>query len=291
MSYNPYAAPGAAPPPAPGIGGSTGPQPWSVGEVMGLGWSLFKQHWGTFVGAGIMSQMFAGIPQQVPNILKTTGIITENDPAYWGILGGAALIGQLIASFFQVGMTKIYLTTARGGRPEIGDLFTGGGQFLTMLGANLLMSIIISFGMVMLIIPGIIFGLGLSLTHFFIVDQNLGAVDAMKASWEATKGQKGSIFGFGFLAFFVIILGALACLVGILAAIPTVGLGMTIIYLRISGRGQPQSTSPAAYAATQPYGASAGYGNPSPPYGGYGAPPPPPYGGKPGGGYGPPYGS
>ena len=40
--YNPYAAPQAAPPMAPGVIQPGSPQPWSVGEVITIAWERFK---------------------------------------------------------------------------------------------------------------------------------------------------------------------------------------------------------------------------------------------------------
>src|SRR5262249_36576075 len=125
-------------------------------------------------------------------------------------------------------------------------------------------------------VPGVILGLGLSLSSYYCIDQKMGPIDAMKASWAATNGQKGKIFLFGLVAFLLIIAGYLACLCGAFVAIPVVMVAFATIYLRLSGTmGSGQAP---------PYGAGGypapGFGPPGP---GYGAPP----GGYGGGGYGP----
>ena len=50
-------------------------------------------------------------------------------------------------------------------------------------------------GLLLFIVPGIIFGLRLVLAPYFIVDRDMSAMDAYKASWHATKGNLGKIWG------------------------------------------------------------------------------------------------
>jgi uncharacterized membrane protein len=72
-----------------------------------------------------------------------------------------------------------------------------------------------------------------------VVDQNMGPIEAMKASWGATTGQKLPIILWGLVAFLVMMAGGLACGLGMLVAMPIVYLAHTTIYLRLSGRGAP----------------------------------------------------
>jgi hypothetical protein len=142
-----------------------------------------------------------------------------------------------------------------------------------------MVGIVVVIGFVLLIVPGVIAMLGLYLTQFYVVEANMGPIEAMKASWESTKGQKGDIFVLILLSFFVILGGILAFCVGIFVAIPVIWVAMAIAYLRISGRGAPAM---AGGGFGPPPGAPPGYG------GGFGAPPGG-FGGPPqGGGFGGP---
>lgn len=62
-------------------------------------------------------------------------------------------------------------------------------------------AVIVCIGSILLVIPGIIAGIGLTFVSYVVVDNpNLGVLDAIKKSWELTKGYKGFIFIF-FLSF------------------------------------------------------------------------------------------
>lgn len=71
--------------------------------------------------------------------------------------------------------------------PEFGVMLN---YFLGML----VVSIIVSIGLVLLIVPGIILGIMLSLVPFLIIDKKMNFVVAMKESMRLTSGHKMDIF-------------------------------------------------------------------------------------------------
>ncbi len=295
--YNPYAAPQAMPPMPPGApqAGGGAPQPWDIGEVFGLAWEGFKRCWGVLVGSYFLTAIIAGIPGQAPAVLVATQAVDQGSSEYWAVYSVCTFIGLIIQSFFQPGLIRIWLAVARGQQPEFGALFGGGSKFLPTFAVLMLTIFAILIGYVFLIVPGVILGLGLMFSQFFVVDADLGPIDAMKASWEATNGHKGKLFLFSLLGGIIVCLGLLACCIGIYATLPIFWIAMAIVYIRLSGRGTTSSgydMSGGGYGGGYG-GVPPGYG--APPAGGFGAPPagggyggPPPQGG--GGGYGGPHG-
>jgi len=268
MSYNPYAAPSAEPrgPEGPRYGGGA-PQPWEIGEVLSEAWDRFKMNWALLVFTQLAVQAIANVPQQLPTILKAAGVVDEKrDPVgYFLVFLPCLLVSFAISSYLQCGLTRIWIGVARGETPGFGEIFSGGSRFLPMLGLQLLYALVITLGMLLLIVPGVILAIGLMLSQMFLIDQEMGPVEAMRASWEATQGHKGKLFLFLLVSILVMIAGVVACCFGILAAVPTVWVATAIIYLRITGRG-PQIAPPAPWGAPPP--------PPQDPYGGY----PPGYG-------------
>ncbi|MEO7097547.1 MAG: hypothetical protein ABI175_30075 [Polyangiales bacterium] len=252
-SYNPYAAPSGGPATPPGPGELGAPQPWAVGEVITTAWDLFKRQAAPLVVAAMIASAMSALPGQIPAILAALHVVEPNSVEYWSIFGVTTFIGQIIGAWINCGMVKIYLDAARGREPHVPDLFSGGARFLPMLGANLLIFLVVFFGMILLIVPGIIAALGLSLTQYYVIDREMGPMEALRASWDAMKGNKGRMFGFMWAAFGIMLLGALACCMGTLAAAPTVGVAMAIIYLRVSGSGAPGAPTPYV-PPPSPYG-------------------------------------
>ncbi|MBX3225987.1 MAG: hypothetical protein KIT84_29575 [Labilithrix sp.] len=272
MQYNPYAAP-AAPvgPAAPGpMMGQ--PQPWDVSDVIKSGWEIYKTHWapmtlGIFVGA-----LIGAVPGQVAPGLTAAGVLEEGSSLYWAVNGPMVILGQVVAQFFAAGMTRAALRASRENTVTIGDFFSAGGRFVSFLLMSLLRTLAVAFGFLLLIVPGVILSLGFFNAGFYVVDQGLGPIEALKRSWESTDGQKGQLFVFSLAELGITILGILACCFGLFVAAPVCLLARALIYMRMSGSG------PAAPAYT-PQGPVVGV-----PGGGYGGPPG--YGPPPGGGYG-----
>ena len=235
MNVNPYAPPGQddwVPGSLPGPGA---PGHWEVGEVFSLAWEQFKPQWPILVLAPFLAGLAAGIPNYLPSILLVARVVEPNSAEYWIIYAICMVVAITIGTFFQVGQLRIFLTAVRGGRPELGTLLSGGDRFLPLLGMTLLVTLGIAVGYVFLIVPGIILALGLSLSAFYCVDAGLGPIEAMKASWQATRGHKGKIFLFGLMAFLIAIVGLLACCIGVYAATPVIWMAFAIVYIRLSG--------------------------------------------------------
>jgi len=83
---------------------------------------------------------------------------------------------------------------------------------------SILLLLVTFGGMILLIIPGVIFSVWFVLSKFAFVDQNLGVFDSMKKSKELVKGRFWAVFGR------IIIFGVFAVLVGIiLSYVPYLG--------------------------------------------------------------------
>ncbi|MDP8239500.1 MAG: hypothetical protein P9X24_10455 [Candidatus Hatepunaea meridiana] len=74
------------------------------------------------------------------------------------------------------------------------DLFKFTGNYWNVVVASIITNLIIVYGMILLILPGIIFGCKLAFTPFLVVDLRMNAFKAIKTSWQMTKGHAYKIF-------------------------------------------------------------------------------------------------
>ncbi len=268
MTYNPYGAPAAQAPIAPVPQGPPGtPQPWEAGEVVGRSWEIVKMHWVPLIIGIVIGNIAASTPQYVASIYNVAAHGGGNqypfeDPIWVALFAGGIVFGQVVQAFFQAGYAKMYLTAARGGTPEISDIFGGASRFLPMLGALVLWFIIFAVGLMLLVVPGVIFGLGTMLYPYYVVERGMGPIEALQASWDATTGQKGKLFVLSLCWFGISIVGMVACCVGTFASLAVIMLTQAIVYVRLTGTEAGYGPQPPAYG---------GYGGG---YGGYGPPPP-----------------
>lgn len=130
----------------------------------------------------------------------------------WGLAVGT-YVGVIVVSIFSafipfanliigaplaLGVAMFSLRLARDQEAEFSNVFDGFRHFGTALLAYFLMVLGVLIGMLLLIVPGIILGLGLSQTFFILADDpEMGAVDALKKSWEMMDGHKVDYFVLG----------------------------------------------------------------------------------------------
>ncbi|HEY2515752.1 MAG TPA: hypothetical protein VGI39_33010 [Polyangiaceae bacterium] len=290
MNYNPYAAPQAPPPPAPPGAAMGNPQPWEIGEVFAQAWNVLKVHWAVLVFAPLVAGIIVAAPSLAALVVGLTADLKGAPSLTTGLGTNVAsfVVQVVVQAFFDVGLTRIQLTAARGNVPTFNDLFAGGPLFFPMLGLTVLHALAVTLGCLCFLVPGLIVHYGLWLASYFLVDSNVGVIDSMRASWKATEGQRLPLFVLSMVAATVNMAGTMVCCVGGLVTAPLTAVAAAIVFLRITGQATPllPPFSPAGAQYPHP-----GYGPPPP--GGYGGPPPGGggYGPPPGGGYGPPGGS
>lgn len=226
------------------------PQPWAPGETTSLAWHHFKRCWGVLVSTYVVATLIAELPQQAPLVAVMAHVVERNSSEYWVVYGVSAFVGFAVQMVFQPGLIRIWLSVARGGTPGFGDMFVGVSRFLPLFVCMLLNLLAVFAGYVLLFVPGIIVALGLALAQFYVIDASMGPIEALRASWKATKGHKANLFVFALIGGGLLLLGLVMCCFGFLVTSPIVWVGLAIVYVRLSGRGW----ATAAYAPQGPPG-------------------------------------
>jgi hypothetical protein len=275
--HNPYQPPNAQLDSQQFGGGMPGH--WDIGTALSTGWELFKNNVAvvliTTLIVGGVSGVFQGISQ---GIGAAAPQLADGDNAEI-IIAVVSIVNLLISlvafvvnTWLSLGYLKVFIKIVRSGtgagaQAEVSDVFTGASSLLPAIGANILTGLIVLVGFLLLIVPGYIAMLGLLFTLYLIVDKNLGPIEAMKESWRITDGHKANLFLFLLVAGLVILVGMLACFVGLIVAAPVVSLATAYIYCQLTGTGAADAGQPSF---NQPQGGQ--FGGP-PQGGGFGGPP------------------
>lgn len=107
----------------------------------------------------------------------------------------AAYLSILIVGPMSVGYILYLMKLVDHKVSDFNTLFQGFNNFANTLVAGILVSLIEVVGFCLLIVPGIIAALGLSMTFFIMAeDSTISGTDAMKQSWEMMKGHKWELF-------------------------------------------------------------------------------------------------
>lgn len=138
--------------------------------------------------------------------------------------------GVLIVGPIGYGVAFAYLKAARGDQLKVKDMFEVFRNYWNAVLASLLVDVIIVIGLVLLIIPGIIFACKLAFTPYLVVDRKMEVIEAVKESWRMTGGYAWKVFLIGLLGFFISIAGLICFGVGIIVAIMWITLALASLY-------------------------------------------------------------
>jgi uncharacterized membrane protein len=106
-----------------------------------------------------------------------------------------SLITLLITGPFTLGIAIFTLAISRGEDPRFEQIFMGFNNFVTSLGAYLLMVLFTFLWMLLLIIPGIIAAISYAMTFYILADdESIGAMEAIDKSKEMMNGHKWAYF-------------------------------------------------------------------------------------------------
>jgi len=245
---NPYAAPREYTASAPGYAppGAFTPTIIDFGDVFSRTWTIFKVQWGMC----LVVVIFVGVITFVVN-MAVSGVcqvigVAAGDPT---IAVMFSLLGNVVTTLFNVwigiGEALYFLKIARGQKAEIGEIFAGGPHFFSILVASILVAMIVLVGLILFIVPGVIFALMFSQYYYLILDRRVGIIDSLNVSKEITTGSKLTLFGIALVEIGLVFLGILACCVGLLAVVPFITLLPPIIYLAMTGQRTADQMLPA----------------------------------------------
>jgi uncharacterized membrane protein len=216
------------PPPPPPPGDFT-PQPagqpaFSVGNAVGYGWNAYWKNIGPMLLITIVIvavQIVVGLVGQVSG--KPFVAFVFN------------LIGWIVGMILAFGLYRASLAVVRGQTPEVGMLFEtdGLGSFIV---AAILYGLMVFFGLIFCIIPGIILAIMFMFYGYLIVeDPTLGPTDALSKAQQLTKGRLGELFVFGLALFGINLVGALICGVGLLFTYGITAIAVAYAYRTLNG--------------------------------------------------------
>jgi len=161
-------------------------------ELFSKSWNIVKSNLNVFIIfalVGLASTLYDGFVGD--NTIDIQAILNGETVEQDGLSG---LLG--IATFLAVFPQMIlYLRSAQGKKPSVGEIMSElGSKFFPLLGLLILMGLIIVGGLVLLIVPGIIFIGWFVLAPYVLIDQKLGIIDSLKKSKELSKGYFGAIW-------------------------------------------------------------------------------------------------
>jgi uncharacterized membrane protein len=200
------------------------PNPLSVREAVDFAWARYKEHYGlltafmlTFFAAWVILEVIVIAGQRFGYLL-------------WAI---AHLSFFVVFAGLEVGFIQTCLVLHDGKPVSYSDIFRGlslGVRFFTV---QLVYFVTVLIGLVLLVVPGIYFGIRYSFYGFYLVKGNLDLKQSFQQSAVACQGSMRFLFWFYVLVFLFNILGASIFGLGLIVTIPLSTLMKAFIYRQL----------------------------------------------------------
>lgn len=185
-------------------------QPLDIGVTLKLGWESFTREAVAMIVGFLLFMLVAGISM--------------------GICSGPMILGY----------NRMALRAARGEHVEIGDVFKGFDAFGPSFILSILIGIIVSIGIALCVIPGIVAGFMLCWAFWFMADGDLDPMSCLRRSSDFVKANVGAVLVFVIVASVVSSIGGAVGGIGSLVTGPIAMLMMAHGHNRAFGSGAEQ---------------------------------------------------
>ena len=179
-------------------------------ELYSSAWEDLKGQWGLCIGFILLFWVFSTI------VSLTLGL---------------AYLNILITAPFNVGLALFFINVSRKSNPQINDMFKGFNSYGAALGANLLLILIVIGGLLLFIIPGIIWAIQYSMVNYIIADDpNCGGNESLVRSRKMMSGHKMKMFTFMLRSLGIVLLCCLTLGIGLLWGVPWISTASAKFY-------------------------------------------------------------
>jgi uncharacterized membrane protein len=150
------------------------------------------------------------------------------------IIGWVA--GVLLGSILHAGVLYMFVRRIRGEDVQLGDMFAGFNIApVPLLLGGLLVAVLTGIGLILCIAPGVYLAVGYLFVLPLIIDKKLDFWPAMEVSRQVVHRHWWSMFLFAIVLVLIICLGALACGLGLIIAVPVVFAAAMFVYEDLFG--------------------------------------------------------
>lgn len=197
---------------------------FTIKESLLFGWETFKKNWQFLVGAFLVIVVIGMIPGWLQDWAQ------ENASSLTFLF---TVLGWIVQMITSIGVIVISLKLVDGKKPEFADIYQHYPLLLNYFLGSVLYGLVIIAGLILLIVPGIIWGIKYQYTTYLIVDKKMSPMEAFKKSGKITQGVKMKLFYLGLIFVAITIAGMLLFGVGLIVAWPVVSLAGAYVYRKL----------------------------------------------------------
>jgi len=200
-----------------------------IKQALSFGWDTYRQYFVFFLKLLAVVLVSSLVPAWLFGKLSRGGM-------FLGLL--MQILNVLWQSMIGMGVLKISLKIYDQQPVDIPDLWSCLPQALDYILVKFLYSMIVSIGLLLLIIPGLIWSVQFYLASFLVVDKGMRAIPALRESSTVTYGAKWDIGIFMSVALGINLVGLFCFGVGLFVTLPVTFLAGVHIYRQLLAQTQ-----------------------------------------------------
>ncbi len=205
---------------------------FTLAEAFGFGWDRTKKYWAIMILIGAVHFMASLLFGFLIKFTGQTGEPTGN------LSLAVSLINYIVYFWLAYNTMKMGLKMTSGHKVDIKELFHFDKTSAKKIGMYFLAisacSLVIFVGFILLIIPGIYFGVKYKFVPYLVLDKDMSIADAFKKSANMTDGKIWKLLGVSFVYFGVAVAGFVALVFGIIPAAILITFTELFIYRKLA---------------------------------------------------------
>jgi uncharacterized membrane protein len=200
---------------------------FSPSDCIHFGWNTFKKRPWFLIGAFLTTVVASYIVSTAVD--QFTG--QQVGTLMWGL---GVVVSMLAQTLIGMGMVALLLKASSDvASARIADLWHP-QSFLQYLVTSIVYGLGTLIGIILFVVPGIIFILVYQFANYIVVDRGMSPMAALKESARITRGHRWELLVLLGLVVVFNILGAIVLLVGLLVSIPVTSLALVHAYRTLS---------------------------------------------------------
>lgn len=206
----------------------------SLGDVVSESWNKLDGVKGSFWMAFIFFGLFSATLNVISKTLTTEGEL-------WFLQIVFTLANYALNAVFSAGVLMMGAKCARGMVFSWKEMFEHFDQLFPLIIAGILVGIMQIVGYILLILPGIYVGIACAFTTLIIVDQKLGPIEAIKASFRLTHSSVENFFlliAIWVVFVLIILVSCIPLLIGLVWTLPMGVIAFGIVYRELRGESE-----------------------------------------------------
>lgn len=214
----------------------------TLGEALKAGWDNAFSKFGLILGSLVLVQVILfgiGIIRGLASSALTPSQQLAQSSAITITLLVIIFLASYVLQFWVqiltgIGLIRIQLNVIDSKKAEFGQLFNSEGLFWRYFGGSILYGLIVLAGILLLIVPGIYWGIKYQFFGQLIVDKKVTIGEALNQSAEITYGHKWWLLGFSIIMGLINIATIFTLFLGLFITIPVTVMAHMYVYRRLS---------------------------------------------------------